>query len=845
MDNNNDIYERLKGFGIKLLFAAGVIALFFAVSAIFFSPQYDDKTLFQHDVVQYEGMCHDIMENREVTGEDAQWTGNMFGGMPATFINIDYPSQMVKGYVGGIVNWVGNPTAFIFFAMVAMWIAMLLFGVNRWVGIIAALAYGLSTYTILIIGAGHITKIWAMVYAPMMLGAVYYTLRRNMWIGAALTALFTSLEIGANHPQITYYFAIPMAALWISEGIYAHKEQRIRDWGKRTALLIVAGVFAIGSNFSPLWQTIQHQKETTRGGSELTESAEQHKKQNLDLKYMTHWSYGKAESFNMLVPNYMGGSSFETFEKDDDVVEALKEENLEPLAALPRYFGDQAPTAGPTYLGAVAIFLAIFGLIILPGRHKWWIVAACIIALLMAWGKNIMWLTELLYKYLPLYGKFRVPAMALVVLQWAVPMLAAVAVGYVITNGEAQQKRLRRALYWTTGIVGGLLLMFAINGATFHDSGRENTHKEIAAQLGPEIEKQLPDSLYDTLTEAREEALQADAWRSLFFVAIAAAVVWLLIERKRLGGHIMVVVALCASLAALATIDLYTVDKRFLNEEKFVPISERTTKPTEADKYIIDNNTDGARVYNLTVSPFNDATTSIFHRSIGGYHGAKLSRYQDLIDRYLSVIDYTLRSAENDTQFYDALNHPVLDMLNVKYVIAGPDERYVWERTSALGNAWMIGNVVKTESADEEMELLGDDKFNPYDTAIAGAKYSPSQSTYSGRGEVELVEYRPNYLRYESNTTDGLGLVVFSEIFTEKGWTVKIDGKEVTPFRVNYVLRAVEVPEGEHTIEWSYRAPNWETTEGVTYFFSITILISCLAALIYIIKNERRQENKA
>lgn len=842
MNNKATFLERVTQIAKRAIFPIGAIALFLAVSMIYFIPQYQDKALVQHDVVQYQGMCHDILENREATGEDAQWTGNMFGGMPATLINIEYPSQTVKGSIGSVVNWVDNPTAFIFFAMVAMWITTLLFGMKRWVGVIAALAYGLSTYTILIIGAGHITKIWAMVYAPMMVGAVYYTLRRNMWIGAALTALFTSLEIGANHPQITYYFAVAMAALWISEGVYAIKERRKVDWLKRTALLIVAGLFAVGSNFSPLWQTLQHQKETTRGGSEI--AAAEGKEEGLDLDYVTHWSYGKAESFNMLVPNYMGGASSHDYKDNPELQAEIEKAGFYGWS---QYYGDQAPTAGPTYLGAAVILLALLGLFILPHRHKWWIVAACCIALLMAWGKNIMWLTELLYDYLPLYDKFRAPATALVILQWAAPLLAAGAIAYIIKNHDTERARLRRALYWATGIVGGLLLIFAVGGPIFHDAGRENTQEMITKQFGAEFESTIPDSFYDALTEAREEALQADALRSLIFVILTAAIVWLYIQRKQdkaVGKYI-----LCGTLALLITADLFAVDKRYLGEKQFKPLQNATIQPTAADEYVMANNSEGARVLNITVSPFNDATTSYFHRSIGGYHGAKLSRYQDLITYQLGQIEQDLLYCSDD-EFYDnlyeAIHNPILNMLNVKYIIAGPEAVHVVERENPLGNAWFVDSVYRVENAYEEMVVLLDPRFDPETMVVAGEKYAPEQDFYHATGEVKLTKYQPNKLVYTASAVGGDGLVVFSEIFTEQGWTVKIDGQQAEPLRVNYVLRAVEVPEGEHTIEWSYRAPNWETTEGVTYFFSITILISCLAALIfYIIQNERRQENKA
>ena len=392
----------------KFLAILGTLFLFFVVSALYFAPQLAGDKLIQHDVQQYEGMSKDILDNREATGEDAQWTGGMFGGMPAFLINVKYPAQAVKGTIGKISTIVDIPISLMFFAMTAMWVAMLLFGVNPWIGIIAALAYGLSTYFLLIIGAGHISKMWAVGYAPLMVAGCYYTLRKNVWVGAALTALFTSLEIGANHPQISYYFLLVMVAMWLSEAFYAQRQKLMKDFLKRTAILVAAGVVALGSNLSPLWYTMQHSKETTRGGSELVERDAESGQQGLDIEYATAWSYGPVESMNMFIPDLMGGASTDTFSEDGAVAEELKQYGLEEWAThLPRYHGEQPYTAGPTYLGAAVIFLAVFALFVVPQRQRWWIVGVSILALFMAWGYHMMWFSELLFKFLPGYDKFR------------------------------------------------------------------------------------------------------------------------------------------------------------------------------------------------------------------------------------------------------------------------------------------------------------------------------------------------------------------------------------------------------------------------------------------------------
>ena len=448
----------------RLAPAAAALVVFFVVSAAYFAPQFRGEVLPQHDVVQYEGMAKDISDMRAATGEDPQWTGGMFGGMPAFLINVAYPAQIVKRTVGQVVKLIDTPAAFLFFAMTAMWLMLLVFGVDPWVGIVPALAYGLSTYFLLIIGAGHITKMWALVYAPLMMGGAWMTLRGNMWAGGALTALTASLEIGANHPQITYYFLLAMSAFWISEGIAAFREKHLGDFWKRTAVLAAAGILAAGSNFPPLWYTASHSKETMRGGSELASTSET-SQDGLTLDYATAWSYGRTESLNLLIPDFMGRESATTFSPDGEVAAVLNEYGLRGAAQqLPAYWGSQPYTGGPTYLGAATIFLAALGIALARGRNKWWIVAVSVLMLLLAWGRNLMWFTELAFDLLPGYNKFRTVSMALVVVQWAVPLLGALAL-MRLWRGEIPRQRLLRALAWAAGVTGGPAARSSISAA--------------------------------------------------------------------------------------------------------------------------------------------------------------------------------------------------------------------------------------------------------------------------------------------------------------------------------------------------------------------------------------------
>lgn len=813
---------------LRLLPAGVAVVIFFAVSALYFAPQFTGEVLPQHDVLQYEGMTHDIQANRTATGEDPQWTGGMFGGMPAYMINIDYPAQLVKRTVGQIVKIIDTPAGFVFFAMLAMWIMLCMTGINPWVGIIPSLAYGLSTYFFLIIGAGHITKMWALVYAPLMMGGAWLTLRRNVWIGAALTALFTSLEIGANHPQITYYFLLALLLLWISEGIGAFKKKTLRDFAKRTALLAAAGIIALGSNFSPLWYAAQHTKETMRGGSELVSNSESAQK-GLAIDYATAWSYGRAESWNMLIPNFMGGESTSTFAKDRQVADVLKPYGLSQAATqLPSYWGEQPFTAGPTYIGAVAIFLAVLGIGLTKGRNKWWIIAATLLAILLSWGHNFMGLTELAFKYLPGYNKFRTVSMILVIVQWTVPLLGALALSK-LWKKESDNGVRKRALYWALGVTGGICLLFAVAGGALFSFGHDASAKMMTNQFGQMLQQAgmnqaIQEGLHeeigaitaDAMEAERAQIMTADAWRSLLLILIAAAAIWLYLH-KRYPREILMIF-----LGVLLLIDLIPVDLRYLPQSKFVTARSNRITATAADTKILQDTELGYRVLNLTVSPFNDATTSYFHRSVGGYHGAKLSRYQDLIDHYLSQLD-----------------PEVLDLLNTRYLIVSPDS--VVRRETANGAAWLVEGVVNATSPQEEIDRLGE--IDTRRAAIVNTQFPLKESSF-GQGNIALEEYRPNYQKYTVQA-DAPALAVFSEIYYDKGWTAFIDGQQAPYLRADYVLRAMEIPAGTHTIEWRFKAPAWRVTEGITLLSSITILLGIVGLLIYLFRHERRQKTEA
>ena len=794
--------EKLHNILRKALPTVVAILVFGVVSVIGFAPQLEGRVLPQHDIRQFDGMSRDIRECRADFDEDPQWTGAMFSGMPAYQINIKYPAQIIKRTVDWVQSLFATPASMVFFAMLSAFVMALLMGMSAWVGIIVGLAYGLSTYFFLIIGAGHITKMWALVYAPAMLGSIHYALRQNMWIGGALTAFFASLEAGANHPQITYYFVLAAAALFISELVFAIKNRVCKNFAYRTAVLVGAAILALGANFAPLYYTMQHTSDTTRGGSALAVESE---RKGLDIDYATAWSYGIDESWNMLIPDFMGGDSGATFSKDGEVAESLKRLGADRRTAeqiaqqLPTYWGEQPYTAGPTYIGAIVIFLALLGLMLADDRNRWWILAATILAILMSWGYHAMWFTELCFNYLPLYDKFRAVSTALVVVEWSAPLLAGMALWQIWQKWE-DRKFLTRKIAIAAGITAGLCLIFAVAGSSMFDFGEEESVAMMGQAFG---DAEVGAVVAEAMAVERASILATDAWRSAVYILLAAGVllVALRIDKRWRTGALALV-------AALIVADILPINLRYLPYETFV--EKRNTKiyPTDADKQIMADKEPGYRVFNLTVSPFNDATTSMFHRSIGGYHGAKMGRYQDLIDHYLS-------------NGHEA----VLDMLNTKYLITKDG---VIERPTAYGAAWFVNKVEIVDSADEELAALG--KVDLRTTAVAEA--GAPRPHIEGAGDIELKEYRPNYLRYDYTLTGGSAVAIFSEIYYDKGWSAYLDGEPCDSFRADYLLRAMVLPEGQHTVEWRFKAPNWSLAEAVTLICSILIIFALVIPTI-------------
>ncbi|MDD3108264.1 MAG: YfhO family protein [Alistipes sp.] len=784
---------------------AAALALFIALTMIYFAPQFSGEVLVQHDVQQYKGMSQDILNHRATYGEDPQWEGNMFSGMPAYLINVQYKGTVIKT-LSKAFDFLGQPASMIFIAMAAFFFMLLCMGFNPWLGIIPALAYGFSTYFFIIIGAGHITKMMALAFAPMLFGGVYYTYRRNLWLGGALTGVFAAIELGVNHPQITYYFLFILGAFWINELCRAVRQHILPRFAAATGVLLLAGVLAVGSNAGMLYYIHSHSAETMRGGSELS-ATDGTKPQGLDLQYATAWSYGKAETLNTLIPNLYGGSSQGGFSEDGEVASVLRKYQANP-SQLPAYWGPQPMTSGPVYLGAVALLLAVLGLFTLPGRSKWWIFCVTLLTVMLSWGSNFMGLTELFFHHFPMYNKFRTVSMILVVAEWSVPMLMALTLSQ-LWNREMDRARLFRALKYSVGIVGGIALLFWIAGSA------------LLSFPGAQ-EEGLPQDIVTAMHSERASMMRADAFRSLLFILLTAGVVWLF-AAERIKKALFIVL-----LGVLVCADMIPVNLRYLNQTAFVPASRAQIRPSEADQQILADSLGepGFRVMNLAVSPFNDASTSYFHRSIGGYHGAKLHRYQDLIDRHLSKMEM-----------------PIYNMLNTRYFIV-PDQQsgtlQVQRNDQTNGAAWFVNDLQWVNTPQEEIDALStldtrhaavvDRRFESETTGIAPA--ADSSAT------IRMTEYRVNLQRYHY-TAPQAGIAVFSEIYYPHGWSAYIDGKEAPYFRADYVLRAMALPAGEHTVEFRFRAPYYDTLTAITRGCSLLLLAALAVALVASFRNRR------
>ncbi|MFI3287803.1 MAG: hypothetical protein R3Y61_04920 [Rikenellaceae bacterium] len=800
----------------KLIPHAIALALFFVLSTVLFYPELQGKALRQGDAVNHEGMTKDIMDYTAQGGENPNWLGAMFGGMPAYTLLIDGGVQLFSMVH---LHDASNSALMIFLAMTGFYLMLLLMRVNPYMAMVGAVGYGLSTYFPIIISAGHIVKMWALQWAPPLIGAIWYAYRENRVAGGALAAFFTALLVGSSHHQITYYFLFVILALVIGQGIMAYKDKVLKGFFVTSAVLLFAGGIGVGSNVVGLYYTADYAEVSTRGAkSEETLEAQKNdnnKTSGLDRDYITAWSYGKAETFNLFIPNFMGGGR--DFKEGGEVQKALSKYQVpkDYYKNISSYHGAQPFTEGPVYIGALIVFLAIFALFLIPAGYKWWILAPVILSIILAWGHNFGWFTDFFIDYVPMYSKFRVPSMMLVVVEWGLPLLASLGLCklYKMHSGlpitYTPKISTQDALMISTAITGGFALIAALTLPSMMN---------FTAAADGSMSGFLPEDVMTAIRAERADLLRSDALRSLLFVLLGAAAIWLYLK-----GKIKNVVVLATVMVALVAFDLFGVDRRYIEPENFVPRSEAlSVQKLPADDEILRDKSDFRVADFAAGNPFSSSRASYFHRSVGGYHAAKMQNYQNLIDAHLLKMT---------PQAYD--------MLNTKYFIDQNGE--VQFNPGAIGSAVVIDSVIWAGSSREELKLIGSDEFDPKSVAILSTKYKDALSGVEmnstgglGYQSVGMTEYKIGEIEYTASLQRE-SLVVFSEIY-HKDWHVTIDGKEEEMFPVDYLLRGVVVPSGEHKIKMKFVMPNQSLTYAVAAVSTIVIIVwlaLCLLALVF------------
>ena len=781
------------------------IVTFVLLVMVYFAPQvFENKQLPQGDMISARGMGHDAREYHEQTGEWSHWSNSMFGGMPYN-VTSGVDSKSIFRPISTLmkVSFHGETTAVLWLLLIGFYIFMLAVGSGPWLGIVGAIAFAFGSYNLIIIGAGHVTKGWVLATVPAVIGGCMLCYQKKYIVGFIVTLLATGLNVYWNHQQISYYTLLMLIPLAITYLVYAIREKKQKQFWTASAALVVAAIMAIAPAMDKLLPTWDYSKETMRGGAVLkgTEDSEAGKS-GLNREYAFQWSYGKAETMTLLIPNFYGGSSNYALGEDSETYKTVKKyagssQAKQIVKSLPTYWGDQPFTSGPVYAGAIICFLFVLGLLAVKGPERWWLLAAVIIGVLLSWGRNLPSLNNWLFDHLPLYNKFRTPSMSLVMTTTAMAMLGMLALRALLKK-EVELKH----IYIATGITGGLCLLFAL-------------FPGLAGGFTAKMDAQLPEWLSECLLDDRRAMLTSDAWRSLCFILLAAAgaFAYLKIEKMRSG-------ILIALMGVLILADLWTVDKRFLNDDHFVPKKRTLVTMTEADKQILADKDPNYRVLNLTTSTFNDAQTSYFHKSVGGYSPAKLRRYQDIIDYY----------------FAGNINMNVLNMLNTRYVITQQGVQY---NPEAFGNAWFVQNIDWVNNPNEEIAAIGN--IDLLQKAVIDTCWRTKVSdglAMTQPASIRLTNYaNPGNLFYESESSED-GLAVFSEVYY-KTWKAFIDGKEVPVVRANYILRAIEVPAGKHTIEFRCEDDLLLDTQIVSAIASCLVLLVIILLLVFRRKIEK------
>ncbi len=825
----------MKNFNFKkLLPYLAAILIFLVITMIYFSPLLEGKKILQSDIVNFQGMSKEIVDFRANTGQEPLWTNSMFGGMPAYQISVNYTANLI-GYLDKLLTLgLPHPANLVFLYFLGFFILLLVMGVDPWLAIAGATAFAFSSYFFIIIDAGHNSKAHAIGYmAPVMAGIILTMNRKYLW-GGLMTAIFLSLEVKANHPQITYYLSMTALLFGLFQFIQSARTKELAPFFKSVGILLVALVFAVLTNITSLWATWEYGNYTIRGKSELTTN-KGNRTSGLDKDYATQWSYGIGETMTLLIPDFYGGSSSARISGNSKIAAAMKANDVpdasisqfisQPMPFL--YWGDQPFTSGPVYVGAIIMFLFLLGLIIVKGPVKWWLLAATLLSIILAWGHNLMPVTDFFLSYLPGYNKFRAVSMILVIAEFTIPLLGILALKE-ICDRKQDQKHLFRGLQVAFIITGGITLFFAlVPGLFLNFSGSGDRYMQQ--------QYQLPDWLMQGILDERQRLLRLDAIRSFVFILLAGGLTWALLFNKIKKEYAYI------ALTILILADMFAVNKRYLTNDSFTSKSrvENPFEPSQADTQILRDKDPDFRVLNLTSNTFNDAGTSYYHKSLGGYHGAKLRRYQELIDHGIQKdIQTFAKSMSTDST-------PVLNMLNTRYfIIPNNDKQPVaYPNPGAMGNAWFVSSVQMVDNADAEIKAMGN--FKPGSLAIVDKSFAENLKSFvpgkDSSAFIALDKYAANELVYHYKTRNN-GLAVFSEIYYPKGWNAYIDDQVAPHFRADYVLRAMVLPAGEHKVRFKFEPKVFFVGEKISLISSVILIVLVLVmATLEILKARKTQ----
>lgn len=803
---------------IKKCFPHILILLgFVIISLAYFSPVLQGKSIFQSDIVHYIGMSKQQKDFKQATGEETYWTNSAFGGMPTYQLGAQYPNNYIKK-LDLALRFLPRPADYLFLYFIGFYILLLVLKVDLKLAALGALAFGFSTYLIIILGVGHNSKAHAIAYMPLVLSGILLTFRKHYIIGFLLTTLALALELVANHPQMTYYLMLLVLVLGIAYVIDAYKKQELPHFFKSVGILVFAVVLAVGLNATGFLATQEYAKESTRGQSELTINPDGSPKEvtsGLDRDYITEYSYGILETFNLFIPRFMGGGSHEDVGKDSESYQFFLKQGVPPLEAreyakqTPTYWGDQTIVEAPAYIGAVVIFLFVFALFLVKGRLKWWLVGGSLMSLILSYGDSqpFKFITDFFIDYVPLYNKFRAVSSIQVILELCIPVLAIFGLVRLFNNFNKDEEKLK-ALKFTVIITAGLAVVFLLFKSSLFNfvGGSDGYYRQNFGQ-----------QFMDALIADRKTFFTEDTLRTLVLVLLSAGTIYLFLKKKLSETKVIM------AFAVLIVIDLVGVDRRYVNNDDFVP-SIKMNKPyqaTEVDKAIMQD-PEHFRVYDLVSRA--PAKASYFYNSLTGYHAAKLKRYNELYDFYIS---------KN--------NINVLNMLNTKYIIAEDEEGnpFPYTNPDANGNAWFVENIKLVNSANEEILALDslDTKKEAVMMAENGyASFLKDDIMIDTTATITVEVYEPNYIKYKSKSAVD-GFAVFSEIYYKEGWNAYVDG-QLTPYsRVNYVLRGMNVPAGEHVIEFKFEPEVVKTGSRIALASSIIFVLLLIGGLFYNFKN--------